>query len=55
MSSDEVQALRRDFNQLREEVHSWGEKIDLIHKAVLRMSGKVYVPGAASGSEADKG
>ena len=44
MSADEVQALRRDFNDLRDEVHSWGEKIGLIHEAVLRMAKKTYVP-----------
>jgi hypothetical protein len=47
MSTDEVQALRRDFNDLRDEVHSWGEKIGLIHETVLRMAKKTYVPAAA--------
>ena len=45
MSSEEVQALRRDFNNLRDEVHAWGGKIEVIHKAVLGMASKTYVPG----------
>jgi hypothetical protein len=45
MSSDEVQRLERVVNDLRDEVHAWGGKIDLIHQAVLGMAGKTYVPG----------
>jgi hypothetical protein len=45
MSLEEVQAIRRDLNDLRDEVHSWGGKIDLIHTAVIKMSRKTYVPG----------
>lgn len=49
MSETDVQAIRRDLNELRDVVHGWGEKIDLMHKAVLKMSRKVYVPGPPSG------
>jgi hypothetical protein len=49
MSSDEVQDLRRDFNDLRDVVQKWGEtwgqKIELIHAAVLNMAKRTYVPG----------
>lgn len=49
MSSDEVQALQRDFNDLRDEVRGWGRKMDVIHNAVLGMAGKTYVPGPSFG------
>jgi hypothetical protein len=45
MADDEVAALRRDFNDLRTEVHAWGSKIDTIHTAVLGFAGRTYVPG----------
>jgi hypothetical protein len=45
MSDTESQALRRDFENLRDEVRAWGGKIDLIHQAVLNMASKTYVPG----------
>jgi hypothetical protein len=45
MSDTESQALRRDFEGLRDEVRTWGGKIDMIHAAVTKMAGKVYVPG----------
>lgn len=45
MSTDEVQSLRRDFNDLRAEVHAWGGKIDVMHAAVQSLAGRVYVPG----------
>ena len=45
MSDRAVEGIRHDLNDLRDEVRSWGAKIDLIHKAVVEMSGKVYVPG----------
>jgi len=54
MSDDEVQSIRRDLNDLRDEVHSWGGKIDIIHKAVVRMSRKTYVPGPPARSRARK-
>jgi len=45
MSTDDVAAIRRDLNKLQDEVHDWGKKIDRMHKAVVKMSSKVYVPG----------
>ena len=46
MADDDVRAIRRDLNDLRDEVHAWGNKIDLIHAAVLKMAEKTYVPGS---------
>jgi hypothetical protein len=58
MSSDEVRALRHDFNELRDIVQKWGEtwgaKIELIHQAVLNMAKKTYVPGPKARSSVSK-
>jgi hypothetical protein len=49
MSTDEVNALRHDFNELRDIVEkwglTWGAKIEIIHTTVLKMAKKAYVPG----------
>jgi len=42
MPSEDVEALRRDFADLRTEVRN---KLDTIHNAVLSLAGRVYVPG----------
>jgi hypothetical protein len=44
MSTDEVQILKRSVDELRDTVTAQGGKLDLIHKAVLDMAGKTYVP-----------
>jgi len=50
MSTDEVLALRRDLNSLRDTVLNWietsGQKINIIHSTVLEMAKKTYVPSA---------
>jgi hypothetical protein len=45
MSDTESQALRRDFETLREEVHAMHGTLGIIHQAVVSMAGKTYVPG----------
>jgi hypothetical protein len=45
MSTNDVQILQRGLEDLRAEVHTWGNKIDVIHAAVVSMAGKTSVPG----------
>lgn len=45
MSTDEVQVLKRAVNDLRDEVAGMRGTLSIIHKAVLGMTGKTYVPG----------
>jgi hypothetical protein len=45
MSDTESQALRRDFEGLRDEVREMRGTLGLIHQAVVNMAGKTYVPG----------
>ena len=45
MSSDEMRVLRQDIEALRGEVQAMHGTLGIIHKAVLGMAGKTYVPG----------
>ena len=42
MAPDDVAALRHDLNDLRTEIRA---KLDTIHKAVMSIAGRAYVPG----------